>query len=129
MEKWINRTIVKISNKIKQKSMQIANWILNTKIEKFQAPVKSLPAKIKDLMKLLLKSEYSDVEISHNNNKEKLSVKRNTAFKNNAIVYKMKVLDNKDPLNQMMLLDDRKTFLLNKRLIQLEGIKCNQILG
>ena len=38
--------------------------------------------------------------------KKKLSVKRITAFKNNAIVYKMKVLDNKDPLNQMMLLND-----------------------
>ena len=66
--------------------------------------------------------------MSHNYKKDKLSVKKITAFKNNAIVYKMKVLDNKDPLNQMMLLNDRKTFLLNKRLIQLNGIKCNEIL-
>ena len=110
--------------------MQIANWILNTKIEKnqVQAKAKSLPGKIKDLMKLVLKSKYSDVEISHNYEKEKLSVKRISAFKNDAIVYKMKVLDNKDPLNQMMLLNDRKTFLLNKRLIQLKGIKCNETL-
>ena len=28
----------------------------------------------------------------------------------------------------MMLLNDRKTFLLNKRLIQLKGIKCNETL-
>ena len=130
MEKWIDKTTAKISTKIKQKSMQIANWILNTKIEKNQvhAKAKGLPGKIKDLMKLVLKSKYSDVEISHNYEKGKLSVKKITAFKNNAIVYKMKVLDDKDPLNQMMLLNERKTFLLNKRLIQLKGIKCNETL-
>ena len=87
--------------------MQIANWILNTKIERNQVSSKSLPGKIKDLVKLVLKSKYSDVEISHNYEKEKLSVKRISAFKNDPIVYKMKVLDNKDPLNQMMLLNDR----------------------
>ena len=128
MEKWINKTTVKISNKIKQKFMQIANWIVNAKIEKNQVPAKSLPAKIKDLVKLVLKSKYSDVEMSHNYEKGKQSVKRITAFKNNAIVYKMKVLDDKDPLNQMMLLNERETFLLNKRLIQLKGIKCNETL-
>ena len=118
MEKWINKTVTKISNKIKQKSMQIANWIFNTKIVKYQAlaKAKSLPSKIKDLIKLVMKSKYSDVEISHNYKKEKLSVKRSTAFKNNAIVYNMKVLDSKDPLNQMMLLNTRKTYLLDKRL-------------
>ena len=126
MEKWIITTTAKISRKIKQKSMQIADWILNAKIVK--APAKSLPAKIKDLMKLILNSKYSDVELSHNYKKDKLSVKKISAFKNNAIIYKMKVIDNKDPLNQMMLLNDRKTFLLNKRLNQLNGIKCNEIL-
>ena len=75
-----------------------------------------------------MKSKYSDVEISHNYEKEKLSVKRSTAFKNNAIVYKMKVLDSKDPLNQMMLLNTRKTYLLDKRLNLLKGIKCNETL-
>ena len=55
-------------------------------------------------------------------------MKRMSAFKNNAIVYKIKVLESKDPLNQLILLNDRKTFLLNKRLIQLEGIKCNETL-
>ena len=66
MEKWINKTVTKISNKIKQKSMQIANWIFNTKIVKYQAlaKAKSLPSKIKDLIKLVMKSKYSDVEIS-----------------------------------------------------------------
>ena len=130
MEKWINKTVTKISNKIKQKSMQIANWIFNTKIVKYQAlaKAKSLPSKIKDLIKLVMKSKYSDVEISHNYEKEKLSVKRSTAFKNSAIVYKMKVLDSKDPLNQMMLLNTRKTYLLDKRLNLLKGIKCNETL-
>ena len=64
--------------------------------------------------------------MSHNYEKQKLSSKRITAFKNNAIVYEMKVLDKKDPLNQMMLLNELKTFLLNKKLIQLKGIKCNE---
>ena len=40
----------------------------------------------------------------------------------------MKVFDDKDPLNQMMLLNERKTYLLNKRSIQLKGIKCNETL-
>ena len=40
----------------------------------------------------------------------------------------MKVLDNKDPLNQMMLLNDRKTYLLEKRLNLLKGVKCNETL-
>ena len=66
--------------------------------------------------------------MSHNYEKGILSVKKITAFKNNAIVYQMKVLDSKDPLNQMMLLNERKTFVLNKRLIQLKGIKCNETL-
>ena len=123
IKQWINNAITKISNQIKQKSMQISEWILNAKIGEYQ-----VPAKIKDLVKLVLKSKYSDVEMSHNYKKEKLSVKRITAFKNNAIVYKMKVLDNKDPLNQMMLLNTRKTYLLEKRLKLLKGIKCNETL-
>ena len=123
IKQWINNAITKISNQIKQKSMQIAEWILNAKIGKYQ-----VPAKIKDLVKLVIKSKYSDVEMSRNYKKEKLSMKRITAFKNNAIVYKMEVLDNKDPLNQMMLLNERKTYLLEKRLNLLKGIKCNETL-
>ena len=123
IKEWINNAITTISNQIKQKSMQIAEWILNAKIEKYQ-----VPAKIKNLVKLVLKSKYSDVEMIHNYKKKKLSVKRITAFKNNAIVYEMKILDNKDPLNQMMLLNDRKTHLLEKRLNLLKGVKCNETL-
>ena len=40
----------------------------------------------------------------------------------------MKILDNVDPLNLMILLNERKTYLLNKRLILLKGIKCNETL-
>ena len=40
----------------------------------------------------------------------------------------MKILDKVDPLNQMMLLNERKTYLLNKRMIFLKGIKCNETL-
>ena len=72
IEKWINKTIAKISKKIKQKCMQIANWILNTKIEKNQVQAKSSPAKIKDLVKLVRRSKYSDVEMSHNYEKENI---------------------------------------------------------
>ena len=37
-------------------------------------------------------------------------------------------MDNVDPLNQMNLLNQRKTYLLNKRLIILKGIKCSETL-
>ena len=40
----------------------------------------------------------------------------------------MKILDIVDPLNQMILLNERKTFLLNKKLTLLKGIKCNETL-
>ena len=32
IKQWINNAITKISNQIKQKSMQIAEWILNAKL-------------------------------------------------------------------------------------------------
>ena len=85
---------------------------------------KKLPTKIKDLVKLVMKSKYYKVPIQN----IKLSEKKNTAFKNNAIVYKLKVLNPDDPLNQMMLLNTRKTYLLDKRLNLLKGIKCNETL-
>ena len=109
-------------NAVKQTSLQIAYWILNTgkKIIK-KLP---LPAKIKDLVELVMKSKYYKVPIQNN----KLSEKKNTAFKNNAIVYKLKVMNPDDPLNQMMLLNTRKTYLLDKRLNLLKGIKCNETL-
>ena len=87
-----------------------------------------LPAKIKDLIKMAMGSKYSEKPIIHEYCEEKLSSKRITAFKNNAIIYKLKILDNVDPLNQMTLLNERKTYLLNKRVILLKGIKCNESL-
>ena len=113
-------------NAVKQTSLQIAHWILNTgkKIIK-KLP---LPAKIKDLVELVMKSKYYKVPSQNPNQNNKLSEKKNTAFKNNAIVYKLKVLNPDDPLNQMMLLNTRKTYLLDKRLNLLKGIKCNETL-
>ena len=37
-------------------------------------------------------------------------------------------MNHDDPLKQMMSLNKRETFLLNKRLILLRGIKCNETL-
>ena len=87
-----------------------------------------LPAKIKDLVELVMKSKYYKNPSENSNQNNKLSEKKNTAFKNNAIVYKLKVLNPDDPLNQMMLLNTRKTYLLDKRLNSLKGIKCNKTL-
>ena len=109
-EKWIDNAKTKISENVKRRSSQIANWILNTTIVKSH-----LPAKIKELIKVIMETKYSDKPVIHENSKGKLSAKRITALKNNAIIYKMKILDNVDHLNQMMLLNERKTYLLNKR--------------
>ena len=113
-------------NAVKQTSLQIAHWILNTgkKIIK-KLP---LPAKIKDLVELVMKSKYYKVPSQNPNQNNKLSEKKNTAFKNNAIVYKLRILNRDDPLNQMMLLNTRKTYLLDKKLNLLKGIKCNETL-
>ena len=123
---WIKNAKCKMreaSENIKRKNMQIAHWILNTKIMK-----SALPDKTKDMITLVMRSKYLNKPINYNYSKEKLNVKRITAFKNNAIIYRMRILDTVDPLNQMILLNERKTFLLNKRLILLKGIKCNETL-
>ena len=36
------------------------------------------------------------------------------------------MLNHDDPFKQMILLKERKTFLRNRRLILLKGIKCNE---
>ena len=123
ISKWIDNAKMKISENIQNKNLQIADWILNTKIEKLK-----IPPKTKKLMELVMKSKYSDKPIEYKYSDDKLSEKRNTAFKNNVIIYKLKVLNHDDPLKQMILLKERKTFLLNKRLILLKGIKCNETL-
>ena len=75
-----------------------------------------------------MKSKYYKVPSQNPYQNNKLSEKKNTAFKNNAIVYKLRILNRDDPLNQMMLLNTRKTYLLDKRLNLLKGIKCNETL-
>ena len=120
---WIQNAKCKMrgaSETIKRRSTEIANWISNKRIVNSH-----LPAKIKDLIIMVMETKYSEKPYIP---EEKLSVKRITAFKNNTIIYKMEILDNVDPLNQMNLLNERKTYILNKRLILLKGIKCNETL-
>ena len=109
-------------NAVIQTSLQIADWILNTEMKVIKKLL--IPAKIKDLVGLVMRSKYHKVPFQNN----KLSEKKNTAFKNNAIVYKLKMLNQDDLLNQMALLNTRKTYLLEKRLNLLKGIKCNETL-
>ena len=118
INKWIDNAKIKISENVQKNSLKIADWILNTKIKKLKVPPKT-----KELMELVMKSKYSDRPIEYKYSDDKLSEKRNTAFKNNVIIYKLRVLNHDDPLKQMMLLKERKTFLLDKRLILLRGIK------
>ena len=49
-KKWIDNAKTKISENVKRKSSQIANWILNTTIVKSH-----LPAKIKELIKMVIR--------------------------------------------------------------------------
>ena len=109
-------------NAVRQTSLQIADWILNAEMKKIKKL--PLPRKIKDLVELVMKSKYHKVLFQNT----KLSEKKNTAFKNNAIVYKLRILNPDDPLNEMMLLNTRKTYLLDKKLNLLKGIKCNDTL-
>ena len=68
--KWVEDAKTKLAYKIKQKSMAIADWILNENLKKTkQFP---LPAKIEDLIKLVMKSENSKKTFKNN----KLSVKK-----------------------------------------------------
>ena len=123
INKWIDNAKMKISENVAQNSLKIADWILNTKIKKL-----AIPAKTKKLIELAMKTKYYDKPVEYKHSDEKLSEKRTTAFKNNVIIYKLKVMNNDDPLKQMMSLNERKAFLLNKRLILLRGIKCNETL-
>ena len=111
------------SETIKQRSMEIANWILNTRIVKSY-----LPANVKNLIGLVTGTKYCVNPIIRKYSEGKLNAKRITTLKNNAISHKMEILDKVDPLNQMMLLNKRKTFLLNENLILFKGIECNETL-
>ena len=56
-------------NAVKQISLQITHWILNTEIEKMKKL--PLPAKIKDLVDLVRKSKYYKVPFQNNKSSEK----------------------------------------------------------
>ena len=62
-----------------------------------------------------MKSEYSDKPMEYKYSDDKLSEKRKTSIKNNAIVYKLKLLNHDDPLKQILLFRERKTFLVNHK--------------
>ena len=111
------------SETIKQRSIEIANWILNTRIVKSH-----LPANAKKLIGMVMGTKYCVKPIIRKYSEEKLNAIELTAIKNIEIIHKMKILDKVDPLNQMMLLNERKTFLLNERLILFKGIECNETL-
>ena len=51
-------------NAVKQTSLQIADWILNTEIKELKKL--PLPTKIKDLMELVMKSKYYKVPFQNN---------------------------------------------------------------
>ena len=123
INRWIDNAKMKISENLQRNSLNIADWILKTEIKKLK-----IPPKTKKIMELVMKRKYSDKPIEYKYSDDKLSEKRNTAFKNNVIIYKLKVLNHDDPLKQMISLKERKTFLFNKRLILLKGIKCNETL-
>ena len=123
INKWIDDAKIKISENVQPNSLKIADWILNTKIKKLKVPPKT-----EELMELAMKSKYSDKPIEYEYSDDKLSEKRNTVLKKHVTIYKLEVLNHDYPLKQMMSLNERKTFLLNKRLILLRGIKCNETL-
>ena len=76
---WIQNAKCKMheaSETIKRRSMEIANWILNKRIVKAH-----LPTKIKDLIKMVTGTKYSEKPIIHKYSEEKLSVKKSQLSK------------------------------------------------
>ena len=75
---WIQNAKCKMheaSETIKKRSMEISNWILNKRIVKSH-----LPAKIKDLIKMVMGTEYFEKPLIHKYFEEKLSAKKNHSF-------------------------------------------------
>ena len=69
-KKFIDNAKTKISEDVKRRSSQIANWILNTTIVKSHSP-----AKVKELIKMEMETKYSDKPIIHKYSEEKLNAK------------------------------------------------------
>jgi len=116
----------KTARLIRENNYKIADWILNTKLPKNVS--KTLPVKVQALIKLVKDSKYkSSIDIKPEPDKtDELSRESESAFKKNVVIYEMKILDEMDCLNQMQLLDSRKTELLVNKLEVLKGIKCNE---
>ena len=68
--KWVEDAKTKLAYKIEEKNMAIAGWILNKKIKKTKKL--PLPAKIENLIKLVMGSKYFKKMFQNN----KLSVKK-----------------------------------------------------
>ena len=67
--KWVEDAKRKLADKIKQKSEEIAEWILKKEIKKTKKI--QLPAQVADLIKLVMKSEYSKKKFGANKSSEK----------------------------------------------------------
>ena len=116
--KIIDNAKVKTIEIIKQNANALADWILNTEIDK-----KILPTKIQNLINMVKNTEYSKKPVNPQNRYIsdegkllKLSCKRVTAFKNNAVEYNLTIRNNMDPLKQILLLNSRKTYLISKKI-------------
>ena len=114
--KFIDYAKTKTIEIIKQNANVLADWILNTEIDK-----KILPTKIQNLINMgenLIHSKkpvnLQNRYISDEGELLKLSRKRATAFKNNAVEYNLTIRNNRDPLKQILLLNSRKTYLISK---------------
>ena len=94
---------------IKQNANALADWILNTEIDK-----QVLPTKIQKLIDVVKNAVYSKKPVNPQNRYIsdegkilKLNRKRVTAFKNNAVEYNLTIRNNGDPLHQILLLNSR----------------------
>ena len=131
------KTVAKLktaANLILKNANEIADWILNTKAVKQILPNKIL--KLIDEVKNITDSK-KPVNISsaalqnkfdESGDSVKLYIKKSSAFKNKAAQYELNVLNDIDPLDQMHLLNSTKAYLINKKMNQLNSIKCTEAL-
>ena len=117
---WIQNAKIKTENFIRSNANALTDWILNKEIAK-----RILPAKIQNLLEIVKKTKYSLKSLLDN---KKLSQKHETAFQKSVSTYQLKILSDMDPLEQLSQLNDRMKYLLDKKLNQFRGIKCNETL-
>ena len=91
----------------------VTDWILNQKDKIIN---KILPPKVAELIEFSKKSIYKAL---HTN----LITKSGKAFKNNVMEYEITILNKRDPVIQMKLLDDSVNALLHEELKKMQGLK------